>query len=133
MAKPLTLLVTGSRDWPDATWLFQHLDKGYATCLFAEREMQLVHGACPRGADLMADTWANEVGVNTIRMPADWNTHGRKAGYLRNEAMVVRVRWVLGPPFVCVAFNYNNSGGTTHCANLAEEAGIPTHRIALTE
>jgi alkanesulfonate monooxygenase SsuD/methylene tetrahydromethanopterin reductase-like flavin-dependent oxidoreductase (luciferase family) len=31
--------------------------------------------------------WAEQLGVKVARFPADWDTYGKRAGYLRNEQM----------------------------------------------
>lgn len=109
------ILLTGSRAWTDDLAIRVAL----APYRHAERPAVLVHGDC-RGADrIAAATWrcwrlADEP------HPADWATHGRAAGILRNRHMVT-----LGA-VVCLAFIRDDSPGATHCARLATDAGIPT-------
>ena len=79
----------------------------------------LVHGDCPRGADRMAREWAAKNEVKEERHPADWNTLGKRAGFVRNTEMVN-----LGANVV-YAYIRNNSRGATHTATLARDAGIP--------
>jgi hypothetical protein len=49
---------------------------------------------------------------------ADWTTHGKAAGPIRNARMVA-----LGAD-VCLAFPKGESRGTRGCMRLAEKAGI---------
>jgi hypothetical protein len=121
MAKPWRILVTGSREWDD--------EASIRTALIAaasERpegtDLIIVHGACPRGADAMADTWAKDYGCRVERHPAEWSRFGKQAGFIRNTVMVE------AGVDECLAFIKDNSRGATHCAGLAEKAGIPTLR-----
>lgn len=122
------ILVTGSRDWDDYETLQEALFYAWANFQNGwnteEVEITLVSGACPTGADRRAEEiWKKKAGMPIERHPADWKTHGKKAGFLRNKEMVD-----LGAD-VCLAFIKNNSKGATHTANLAEKAGIPTRRF----
>jgi hypothetical protein len=114
---PCRVLVTGSRDWANSATVFDALaehNHGHVT---------LVSGACPRGADRMAETAARAFGWEIERHPANWaGGYGKAAGFRRNAEMVK-----LGAD-VCLAFIRNGSRGATHCAYLAEKAGIPVRR-----
>jgi hypothetical protein len=111
------VLVTGSRAWTDHTAITAALD---GLLVKHVTRLVVVHGACQHGADAFADLWARFNWVPVQRHPADWRRHGRRAGMLRNLAMVAT------KPNLCLAFIHNNSAGATHCAQAAEAAGIPT-------
>lgn len=116
------LLVTGSRDWTGSVILdVLNLARVWA----GDRRLIVVHGGCKTGADAFAELWARTAGVKTEVHPANWRENGvynPQAGLHRNRVMVG-----LGADR-CVAFIKNGSRGATHCAGLAEEAGIPTAR-----
>lgn len=124
----MRLLVTGSRTWTDAAYIRQILDDLLGT----HRAIILYHGACPTGADHIADEWATERqanGGNVLiqRIPARWqNSKGefdRSAGMHRNAELVAAVG--TGGAVACHAFIRDNSRGASHCAKLARRAGIP--------
>lgn len=78
----------------------------------------VLHGGAS-GADAMAGQWARRAGVDEEVFPAQWNTYGKRAGFLRNKAMVDTA------PDLVVAFIKNSSRGATMTVELANEAGIP--------
>ena len=113
------VLITGSRTWSTQDWrvIFDALAE------YNYPPVTLVSGACPRGADHIAERIAADLGWTIERHPADWKGgYGRAAGFVRNAEMVK-----LGAD-VCVAFIKDGSRGATHCADLAEKAGIPVKR-----
>jgi YspA, cpYpsA-related SLOG family len=121
----MRVLVTGSRDWRDR-WL---IERQLGSLLAADGVLTLVHGAASKGADAMAHKWglerrhASSYGAVTLEPhPADWRQYGRSAGIRRNAEMVA-----LGAD-VCLAFIHNDSRGATHCAELADKAGIKVER-----
>lgn len=140
---PYRVLVTGSRDWPDIERVRHELSRIYDE-LAATRLMVVVHGVCPTGADAHARQWVRDrqrFGEPAIEDPhrAQWRPNGvldRSAGFKRNARMVE-----LGAD-VCLAFigpctkpgcrepQPHGSHGATHCADLAEQAGIETRRYS---
>jgi hypothetical protein len=115
------VLVTGSRTWPDDEKIETELRRELAV----HPDLVVVHGACPRGADDIANRWALCVQAAVEAYPADWKRDGRSAGYLRN------VRMVASRPDGVLAFIHRNSRGATHCADYAEREGLPVRRWSL--
>jgi hypothetical protein len=134
---PYRILVTGSREWNAEGTLRQALIAAGSRAA-DDTGPVIIHGACPRGADAMADRWARDYGFPAERHLADWERHRKRAGFARNEHMVS-----LGAN-VCLAFvmpctdsrcrrkDPHGSHGATHCAGLAEKAGIETRRFYAT-
>ncbi|NUP15463.1 MAG: DUF2493 domain-containing protein [Streptomyces sp.] len=126
--RPYRVLVTGSRDWEDRAAIDDFLTSLAAANVFHNRTTVVVHGACPTGADAIADDWARYHAarsplVEFERHPANWSLNGKRAGFIRNARMVN-----LGAD-LCLAFIRNGSRGASHTAALAEQAGIPVRRF----
>jgi hypothetical protein len=113
----MRVLITGSRDWTDWSFIWEVLNGTFP----AEENNVIVSGACPTGADKMCEDWASTQPDEEVeRHPADWKKYGRGAGPIRNTEMVR-----LGAD-LCIAFIKNNSKGASHTARIAQKAGIPT-------
>lgn len=117
------ILFTGSRSWDDRTAIWVALDIIAKAVLESGYDrIVLVHGACPTGGDAHADAWyrarRGEMPLGVERWPANWKELGKKAGAMRNVWMVQ------SGADVCLAAIRDQSPGATHCAELAERAGI---------
>lgn len=119
----LKVLVTGSRDWTDARSIELEMFRALYESKTFFGDAVLIHGACPTGADALADRYARATGMHVLRFPADWERHGKRAGFLRNAEMVET------GPDICLAFIRNGSRGASMTADLAEKAGIETRRF----
>ncbi|HEY6493290.1 MAG TPA: SLOG family protein [Trebonia sp.] len=136
------LLITGSRDWLDRQRINGALDAILAQCQMQPRKtLVVVHGDAPRGADAIARRWASvklgatAADVREERHPADWGTHGKRAGMVRNAEMVS------AGADLCLAYiapcrspkcdgkPAHGSHGASHCADLAAKAGIDVRRF----
>ncbi|WP_254125596.1 DUF4326 domain-containing protein [Amycolatopsis sp. CA-230715] len=83
------VLITGSRTWEDEPAmrrafndLWREWTPGQVT------SPMLLFGACPDGADAMGERLWRAAGFTTMPFPADWPTHGKAAGFRRNQVMV---------------------------------------------
>ncbi|MFE9442523.1 SLOG family protein [Streptomyces sp. NPDC006602] len=112
--------MTGSRTWSDVGLLQGVIGEVLWLGRYRPRDCLLIHGACPRGADAMADRFAREIGMNVRRHPADWDAYGKRAGFLRNAEMVS------AGADLCLALIKGGSPGASMTASLAKKAGIPT-------
>lgn len=109
------VLITGSRAWHNEFTIFAVI-----MLLWEEHsDLVVVHGACPTGADHIADEVCRVSGILTEPHPADWSL-GRKAGPLRNKEMIDTA------PDLVVAFVEGESRGTRGTIELARAAGIKT-------
>jgi hypothetical protein len=114
---PVRILITGSRDWA-----CHELAESVIARLIARYgpNLVIVHGGA-RGVDLSFEMAAKEHDLVTEPHPADWS-QGRRAGPLRNEAMVAAGATLC----IAVSRDIKSSKGTAGCARLALAAGIPT-------
>jgi uncharacterized protein (DUF2336 family) len=117
----MNILVCGGRDYADAPGLNAELD-----AIHRENNVtRLIHGAA-RGADALAAAWALSRNIPTSAFPAYWATHGKAAGFRRNEAMLR-----LGRPGLVVAFP--GGKGTAHMAILARASGVPVRQVIINQ
>lgn len=113
------ILVTGSRDWTDRAAIHAALWTAWADLGGNEASIALMHGACPTGADAIAEElWQTYAPTQPIiRFHPDWS-RGRRAGPERNYRMVSH------GADLCLAFPLGESRGTRGCLKMAERAGI---------
>lgn len=108
----IRVLVTGGRDFADREWLFAVLD-----AIHAERGIACIIAGGAKGADMLARNWAIARRVDREEYPADWWTHGRAAGPIRNRKMLTD-----GKPDLVVAFP--GGRGTADMTSAAKAAGV---------
>lgn len=104
----MKVLVCGGRD-------YINYDKVKAVLDDLEPDV-VIHGGA-RGADGLAGRWAAETGTECVVFKADWGTHGKKAGVLRNRQMLDE-----GKPDLVIAFP--GGAGTADMVRRAVEAGV---------
>lgn len=139
----MKVLICGGRDfaalekWPDGqikrtgkaweqySWAYQYLnhladerfprhpEDDYGNYLY---DVTIINGGA-KGADQLAIDWAviNWTDLRTYK--ADWDTHGKRAGILRNIEMLEKEQ-----PNLVIAFP--GGRGTEHMVKIAKAAGI---------
>jgi hypothetical protein len=107
----IRVIVAGSRDgiWPFNVRIAIHRS-GYHI-------NEVVSGGA-RGVDLYGEWWAEEHSIPVKRFPADWDRHGKGAGYIRNEQMAAYAD-------ALVAVWDGQSKGTAHMIKTMEALGKP--------
>jgi hypothetical protein len=63
-----------------------HVYDAMAACPWRSHITCIISGGAP-GADRIGETWADIHDLPCKRYTADWNTHGKKAGPMRNSEM----------------------------------------------
>jgi hypothetical protein len=110
----MRVLICGGRQFADAAFLWKTMDDLHAKTPIAE---VIVGGAV--GADTLAEHWAKDRRIPYRIFMADWATHGRAAGPIRNKAMLDE-----GKPDLVVAFP-----GGRGTANMLSQARAASVRI----
>lgn len=132
--KPYRILITGSRDWQDVSTISNALAE-IVYALPNDQDLVIVHGACPTGADQMADEWGQGFGATIERHRVEDFGPWPRCGPIRNRHMVslgadVALAFI-GP---CTSPRCRKPGphpshGASGCADLAAAAGIETRRF----
>ena len=112
------VLVCGDRKWSDRWVIIRRL----ATF---ESGTVVIEG-CSRGADRIAEVAATYLGFAVEHYPAQWKTHGRPAGSIRNQQMLDQSR-----PELVIAFHADieKSKRTADLVRRARTAGIPVEIV----
>ena len=121
----MKLLICGSRGWKDAQAI-DAIVAGYDVLAEGRGEdLVVIHGACPSGADALADRIAKQWGIKRIPEPADWDRYGKAAGPIRNQKMLDEYK-----PDVVYAFrSTGKSNGTDDMVDRARKAGVRTYIV----
>lgn len=107
----MRVIVCGGRDFSDANQVNQVLDELHERYGFTV----LCHGNA-KGADMLADKWAQKNNVLVMAYPADWHGQGKAAGPIRNRKMAESGAMLL------IAFP--GGKGTANMKTEARKAGV---------
>jgi hypothetical protein len=108
----MRVLVCGGRNFDDVNAVHGALD-----AIHAETPITFIIEGGARGADSLAQFWALSNEIPGKSYPADWETHGRAAGPIRNLEMLTD-----GKPDLVVAFP--GGRGTQNMVTQARLAGV---------
>lgn len=113
----MKVIIAGGRNYHDAS------EVARAVALSGFKVSEVVSGGAS-GVDAVGEAWASERGVQLRRFPADWSTHGRAAGPIRNRQMAAYAD-------ALVAVWDGQSRGTANMIREAEQAGLSVyvHRV----
>ena len=115
------LIVAGSRSFKDYEYLKACLDDLLIDLAKNNYPITIISGTA-NGADKLGERYAKEKGYDIIRMPADWEKKGKRAGYLRNAQMADKVKEEgFGG---CACFWDGKSPGTNWMIKLCNEKQI---------
>lgn len=97
----MKIIVAGGRDFDDYQLLCRRLD------YFFQKIRPIIICGEAKGADVLGRRYAEEIGLEIMSFPAQWEKYGKSAGYRRNEEMAAVADGL-------VAFWDGESKGTKH-------------------
>jgi hypothetical protein len=110
----MRVLVTGGRTFTDRDWLWAGLDMIHTHPQMGPID-EIIEGGAP-GADNRAQEWAHRREIKCTTVPAQWEKHGKSAGYIRNSEMAkMRPDVVLECP---------GGKGTANMVEVAKASGL---------
>lgn len=83
-----------------------------------------VVSGCAFGVDKLGEVWAETNDIPIKKFPADWDLHGRKAGYVRNSQMADYAD-------ALIAVWDGKSRGTANMIELAKKKGLKIYVFCL--
>lgn len=99
-------------------YLFNRLDVlKQAVEVIIGRKLVIIQGEA-QGADSWAKEWASITNTAMEPYPADWDEHGKSAGFIRNKQMLDE-----GKPDLVIAFE--GGKGTAMMIDIAKKANVP--------
>jgi hypothetical protein len=110
----MKVIVCGGRDYDDMETLYEVLDTLKITTIISGHA---------RGADSMAEAYADERNLKLEIYPAEWDKYGKRAGFIRNQQMLDA-----GKPQMVVAFPGGN--GTADMVRRARKEGVPVLSVS---
>lgn len=119
-----SLIVTGSNMYSDYDQLCDILDYVLCDKIKQGNSIVIVSGG-NKGTDTMAHNYALSRGFTSKVMKADWDMHGKSAGYKRNESMHSYVAIPADRQRGCICFWDGKSKVTEHHFKLAFEWETP--------
>jgi len=120
-AKKNRVIVAGSRGFTDFGLLCDELDLFLVEQGLPTTETTIVSGTA-KGADLLGEKYAMDLGMKLARFAPNWGLHGKKAGPIRNVEMAEYATH-------CIVFWDGKSRGSKHMIDTAQAKGLPTKII----
>ncbi len=121
-------IVAGSRGFRNYSLLTSTLINYFAPKGIPPEDVEIISGTA-EGADTLGEKFATRAGCKLTKMPADWDKHGKSAGFIRNWDMAKYASSDESIKGICFLFWDGDSKGTMHMKNLAEKEGLETHVI----
>lgn len=110
----MRVIVAGSRDITSKAVVMAALREAF---LWEAINPTCIVSGKARGVDQLGEQIARDAGLPIDSHPANWNLHGRRAGFLRNEEMAESAD-------ALVAVWDGSSPGTKHMISVARARGL---------
>jgi hypothetical protein len=108
----IKVIIAGGRDFDDYERVYN--------ILFTYPTDSIVVSGTARGADALGEKAAAALGLDVMPFPADWDKHGKGAGFIRNNEMAKYAD-------VLIAFWDGESRGTHNMIHTALDHGLEVH------
>jgi len=116
----VALIIAGSRDYTDYTFIAAQIDRIVPT--IGSPVTEIVSGGA-RGVDACGERYAAERSIPVTQFPADWHRHSRAAGPIRNREMAEYADYL-------IAFS-SGGPGTTNMIKTMRSFGKPLTVVTL--
>lgn len=80
----MRVIIAGSRTITDKQFVFDIINKAKVELGIS---ISTVICGCANGVDKLGEEWAKLNNIDVEYFPADWDRHGKKAGFIRNKEM----------------------------------------------
>ncbi len=114
---PFKVIIAGGRDFSNYTLLEQKCKK----ILTNKKDVVIVSGTA-KGADDLGIVFAIYNFYKVEKYPANWDLHGRSAGYIRNQEMA-------NVADALIAFHDGKSRGTKNMIDIMTKMGKPVRIV----
>lgn len=113
----MRIAIIGSRNFNDYSLVSE-------TLLPYKSKITLIVSGGAKGADSLGEYWAKQNNIKTLIFLPDWDKHGKKAGFIRNEDIIKNCDGV-------IAFWDEQSRGTAHSISLAQKYDKPVKVVKI--
>ncbi len=117
----IRITVCGSRNFIDEKFVNKYLSEfiQFLKKQFENEINIIIISGKAKGPDTFGENFAKNNNLQIEEFPADWDKHGKRAGYIRNKEMIDISN-------IVIAFYDGTSKGTAHSIKLAKDKGILT-------
>lgn len=112
----MKIIIAGGRDFSNYRLLLDTMSEYFGT--EDPEDLTIISGRA-KGADALGEHFAHALRIKTELFPADWDTHGKTAGFKRNIEMAKAATHL-------VAFWDKKSKGTKHMIDQARKHNLQT-------